>query len=271
MAVRRHAGKIVADTLGVSRQDLRAALKGGQSVAEYAAVPDKNPDAVQTRSSTRRTPRSTRPSPTVASTQARAEEIKGKVAARVEKVMNRTSGRAERRKSRADALRSEPGSPDAHRVPVSRTCPPAPPAGTFASWTRTRLLTMSRYLLILSPCPVAGAGTLLPIEQSILVAGLAAGRGGQPRVPRLRPRVGDPGAGGGAPADRPRHAVPRARRAWRGRAAHQPLGGRRPRRRRRRPRRRLYRVTGLGEAALADADRANAARHERADRGLASS
>jgi uncharacterized protein (DUF433 family) len=38
LAVRRHAGKIVADTLGVSREDLRAALKGGQSINEYAAT-----------------------------------------------------------------------------------------------------------------------------------------------------------------------------------------------------------------------------------------
>ena len=35
-AVRRHAGKIVADTLGVSRADLRAALEGGQTVREFA-------------------------------------------------------------------------------------------------------------------------------------------------------------------------------------------------------------------------------------------
>ncbi|HEY7105598.1 MAG TPA: hypothetical protein VH986_04305 [Acidimicrobiia bacterium] len=36
IAVRRHAGKIVADTLGVTRADLRAALKSGKTVTQYA-------------------------------------------------------------------------------------------------------------------------------------------------------------------------------------------------------------------------------------------
>ena len=34
--VRRGAVKVVTDTLGVSRQELRAALTGGQSISEYA-------------------------------------------------------------------------------------------------------------------------------------------------------------------------------------------------------------------------------------------
>jgi hypothetical protein len=45
--VRRGAFKIVLDTLGVSRDDLRNALKGGQSISEYAASIDpKDPQAV---------------------------------------------------------------------------------------------------------------------------------------------------------------------------------------------------------------------------------
>jgi hypothetical protein len=45
--VRRGAFKIVLDTLGVSREDLRTALKGGQSISEYAASLDpKYPQAV---------------------------------------------------------------------------------------------------------------------------------------------------------------------------------------------------------------------------------
>ena len=47
IAVRRHAAKIVSDTLGVTMQDLRTALKGGQSVNEYAQSLDKDPQAVK--------------------------------------------------------------------------------------------------------------------------------------------------------------------------------------------------------------------------------
>ena len=47
IAVRRHAGKVVSDTLGVSRQDLRTALKGGQSVNEYAQSLGKDPQGVK--------------------------------------------------------------------------------------------------------------------------------------------------------------------------------------------------------------------------------
>ena len=49
---RRHllqeAMKVVADTLGVSTQDLRTALKGGQSISEYATSLGKNPQDVVT-------------------------------------------------------------------------------------------------------------------------------------------------------------------------------------------------------------------------------
>ena len=38
--------KVVTDTLGVSRQDLRAALKGGQTISEYATSLGKDPQAV---------------------------------------------------------------------------------------------------------------------------------------------------------------------------------------------------------------------------------
>jgi hypothetical protein len=43
---RRGAVKVAADTLGVSRQDLRTALKGGQTISEYATSQGKDPQAV---------------------------------------------------------------------------------------------------------------------------------------------------------------------------------------------------------------------------------
>ena len=45
-AIRRGGAKVVADTLGVSRDDLRAALKGGQSISEYATSLGKDPQTV---------------------------------------------------------------------------------------------------------------------------------------------------------------------------------------------------------------------------------
>ena len=38
--------KVVTDTLGVSRQDLRTALKGGQTISQYASSLGKDPQAV---------------------------------------------------------------------------------------------------------------------------------------------------------------------------------------------------------------------------------
>ena len=43
---RRGAVKVVVDTLGVSRQDLRTALKGGQTISEYVTAQGKDPKAV---------------------------------------------------------------------------------------------------------------------------------------------------------------------------------------------------------------------------------
>jgi hypothetical protein len=43
---RRGAMKVVADTLGVSRADLRAAVGGGQTISQYASSLGKDPAAV---------------------------------------------------------------------------------------------------------------------------------------------------------------------------------------------------------------------------------
>ncbi len=38
--------RLVVDTLGVSRQDVRTALKGGQTISEYATSQGEDPQAV---------------------------------------------------------------------------------------------------------------------------------------------------------------------------------------------------------------------------------
>lgn len=45
-AIRRGGAKVVTDTLGVSRQQLRDALKGGQTLRAYATSLGKDPQAV---------------------------------------------------------------------------------------------------------------------------------------------------------------------------------------------------------------------------------
>ncbi len=44
--IRRAGGKVVADTLGVTTQDLRAALQSGQSINDYATSLGKDPQTV---------------------------------------------------------------------------------------------------------------------------------------------------------------------------------------------------------------------------------
>ena len=90
--VRRHAGKIVASTLGVSVDDLRAALKGGQSINEYAASLQKDPQTVKDAlvNAADKALDTAVQKGWIDST--RAETLKGKVPARVDKLMDRHFG-----------------------------------------------------------------------------------------------------------------------------------------------------------------------------------
>ena len=121
---------------------------------------------------------------------------------------------------------------------------------------------MSRYLLILSGMPRRRPGTLLPLEQSILVAGITAGRGGKPEFHgfALASAIQEQEAARRLTAHGTLYrALARMEQAgllssrWEDADLAVAEG---------RPRRRLYRVTGLGEAALADADRATMARQQ---------
>jgi hypothetical protein len=91
LAVRRHAAKIVADTLGVSTQDLRAALKGGQSINEFAGTPDKQA-AVKTALVNAANAAIDKAVANGRIDPAKGAELKGKVEARVDKVLNHHFG-----------------------------------------------------------------------------------------------------------------------------------------------------------------------------------
>ncbi len=90
--VRRGAIKVVTDTLGVSREELRAALKGGQSVSEYATSLGKDPQAVADALVNAANAKLDQLVADGKLQQDRADTIKGKVPARVDTLMNRHFG-----------------------------------------------------------------------------------------------------------------------------------------------------------------------------------
>jgi len=90
--VRRAAIKVVTDTLGVSREDLRAALKGGQSISEYATSLGKDPQAVADALVNAANTKIDQLVTDGKLPQDRADTIKGKVPARVDTLMNRHFG-----------------------------------------------------------------------------------------------------------------------------------------------------------------------------------
>lgn len=90
--VRRHGAKIVADTLGVTTQDLRAALQGGQSINEYATSLGKNPADVKTALVNAANTAIDKAVANGRIDQAKGDEIKSKVEARVDKVLDHHFG-----------------------------------------------------------------------------------------------------------------------------------------------------------------------------------
>ena len=87
------AAKITADTLGVSVADLRAALKGGQSVNEYAQQTlGKDPQTVKDALVNAADAALDKAATNGRIDQARADELKGKVPARVDKLMDHHFG-----------------------------------------------------------------------------------------------------------------------------------------------------------------------------------
>ncbi len=94
LAIRRALGGIVSETLGVSRADLRAALKSGQSVNEYAASLTKDPQTVVDAVTTAANTRIDKAVANGKITAERGDTIKSKVPARVAKAMDHHFGQA---------------------------------------------------------------------------------------------------------------------------------------------------------------------------------
>jgi ribosomal protein S20 len=86
------AFKIVLDQLGVSKEDLRAALKGGQTISQYATSLGKDPAALADALTQAANDRIDQAVTNGKITAERAATIKSKVPARVDKFLNRTWG-----------------------------------------------------------------------------------------------------------------------------------------------------------------------------------
>jgi hypothetical protein len=91
-AVRRGAVHVLTDTLDVSRQDLRAALRGGQTITQYATSLGKDPQVVKDALVNAANTKIDQLAADGKLAQDRADTIKGKVPERVETLMNRQFG-----------------------------------------------------------------------------------------------------------------------------------------------------------------------------------
>jgi hypothetical protein len=90
--VRKATVTVVTDTLGVSRQELREAMKSGQTLTQYATSLGKDP---QTLVDALTNAANTKLDELVADgtiTQERADTVKSKLPARIDKLMNRQFG-----------------------------------------------------------------------------------------------------------------------------------------------------------------------------------
>ena len=90
--LRKAAVGVVTDTLGVSRQELRAALQGGQTVSQYATSLGKDPQAVVDALTNAATTKLDQLVADGKITQERADTVKGKLPARIDTLMNRQWG-----------------------------------------------------------------------------------------------------------------------------------------------------------------------------------
>jgi hypothetical protein len=90
--VRRAALKIVIDQLGVTAADLRAALKGGQTISQYATSLGKDPKVLADALTTAADNRIDKAVTNGKLDATRAATLKGKVGDRVDHFLNRTWG-----------------------------------------------------------------------------------------------------------------------------------------------------------------------------------
>lgn len=90
--IRKATVKVVTDTLGVSRQDLHQALKGGQSISQYATSLGKDPQAVVDALTNAANSKLDELVANGTIKQERADMVKSKLPARIDKLMNRQFG-----------------------------------------------------------------------------------------------------------------------------------------------------------------------------------
>lgn len=91
-AVRHGTIKVVTDTLGVSRQQLRDALKGGQTVSDYATSLGKDPQTVVDALTKAADARIDQALANGRIDQQRADTMKSKLPDRIDKLMNHQFG-----------------------------------------------------------------------------------------------------------------------------------------------------------------------------------
>ena len=92
LKIRHGAVQVITDTLGVSKQDLRAAMKGGQTLSQYATSLGKDPQTLVNALTNAADTKIDQLVTDGTIKQERADTIKGKVPARVDKLMNRQFG-----------------------------------------------------------------------------------------------------------------------------------------------------------------------------------
>jgi hypothetical protein len=90
--IRKGAVQVVTDTLGVSRQDMRTALQGGQTISQYATSLGKDPQAVVDALTNAVTTKLDQLVADGTIQQARADMVKSKLPARIDRLMNRQFG-----------------------------------------------------------------------------------------------------------------------------------------------------------------------------------
>jgi uncharacterized protein YidB (DUF937 family) len=90
--LRKAAVGVVTDTLGVSRQELREALKGGQTLSQYATSLGKDPQTVVDALTNAANTKLDQLVADGTITQERADTVKGKLPARIDRLMNRQWG-----------------------------------------------------------------------------------------------------------------------------------------------------------------------------------
>jgi len=92
LKVRRATVKVITDTLGVTREELRTAMQGGQTLTQYATSLGKDPQTLVDALTNAATTKLDQLVADGTITQERADTVKGKLPARIDTLMHRQFG-----------------------------------------------------------------------------------------------------------------------------------------------------------------------------------